>query len=382
MTSTSKHSYPRYLPSIPYPTPHTPQTALHTVDVWLPHDPSSTPAKEDSLWVINIHGGAWRDPAETASTFQTTINGLLDEEQHASILPRIAGFASISYRLSPYPTHPTDPSSPTDPARNIQHPGHVHDVEAGLRYLQVRYGFGERYLLVGHSCGATLGWQVLLSTTTTTSTSTAVMAAGAVQHPGNDEGARDAHEGSLPAPTPVKAEEEEQAVLLPPLGMIGVAGIYDIPGLLAAHASTPVYAEIIAGAFGTLETDALHAASPIVHAARGGGAARVALVVHSTADELVEEGQATGFVEALRGAGWTDVGRPQASGAARRGAAGPAAGGGGGGGGGGGRGGGNMVELIWEDNKSHKDLWACKGGMSRLVRRAVELLMTPTSTSS
>ena len=75
----------------------------------------------------------------------------------------IAGFASISYRLSAHPNHPQDPIN-TDPKdfQDAKHPGHIDDVEAALAFLQNTYGFGGRYILVGHSCGATLAFQAVM----------------------------------------------------------------------------------------------------------------------------------------------------------------------------------------------------------------------------
>ena len=50
-----------------------------------------------------------------------------------------------------------------DPARSSVHPDHIHDVQAAVRYLQQKYEIGRNYVLVGHSCGATLAWQVFAS---------------------------------------------------------------------------------------------------------------------------------------------------------------------------------------------------------------------------
>ncbi|KAI9747761.1 MAG: hypothetical protein M4579_007392, partial [Chaenotheca gracillima] len=269
MTTDAEKSYPLHLPAVRYPTPHTTQTPLHTVDIWLPHHPASTPAKDESLWVIYIHGGAWRDPAIDASSFQNTVNGLLhpgnapgSQTGQSAAAANIAGLASISYRLSPYPSHSTDPSSPSDPARNVTHPAHLQDIRAALHYLQTRFRIGERYLLVGHSCGATLGWQFL--------TSPMRLAAG---------------------------ETFEK-----PIGIVGVAGIYDLHALVEAHPDVPVYADIVRGAFTTLNPARLSYSSPtaLVGANKVGeewenGTAVV--VVQSRDDGLVEATQATRFTE-------------------------------------------------------------------------------------
>ena len=68
--------------------------------------------------------------------------------------------------------------------REAQWPEQLNDVMSALRHLQARWGFGERYLLVGHSVGATM----------------ALLAA-------------------------LKAGEEEG--IEAPLGVVGVCGIYD-----------------------------------------------------------------------------------------------------------------------------------------------------------
>ncbi|KAJ1329544.1 kynurenine formamidase [Microdochium nivale] len=130
---------------------------------------------KSKYWVIYIHGGAWQDPAILHKTFIPSIDKILSySSSSSSATQHIAAFASIDYRLSADPSRPQDPSS-TPPAhlRGARHPDHVRDVAAALAYLQDRYGFGSRYVLVGHSAGATLMFQAvadLISTTTTTTT--------------------------------------------------------------------------------------------------------------------------------------------------------------------------------------------------------------------
>ncbi|TGO23622.1 hypothetical protein BPAE_0126g00050 [Botrytis paeoniae] len=119
-------------------------------------EPSTTSSK---IWVIYIHGGAWRDPLVTSSSFIPTINSLVA----SSVESKIASFASINYRLSSHPSFPQDSSSvPRHEYRNAKHPDHLQDICSGLSYLQSKYSIEDQYLLVGHSCGATLAMQILM----------------------------------------------------------------------------------------------------------------------------------------------------------------------------------------------------------------------------
>lgn len=49
-----------------------------------------------------------------------------------------------------------------DKSRVATHPDHIFDVLTALAFLQERYHFGSNYVLVGHSCGATLALQVAM----------------------------------------------------------------------------------------------------------------------------------------------------------------------------------------------------------------------------
>lgn len=156
--------------------PYIPQAnSLQNLDIWIstPRDrakeapaPSEFPAQKGP-WIIYIHGGAWRDPFVTSSSFEPTIKELI--AKHPPILSKIAGFASINYSLSPHPMHPSSPSppkepgQPSDPSRLEKHPRHILDVLTALSYLQSKAGFSNNYVLLGHSCGATLAFQVAMS---------------------------------------------------------------------------------------------------------------------------------------------------------------------------------------------------------------------------
>ncbi|KAJ5589205.1 hypothetical protein N7537_011883 [Penicillium hordei] len=216
--------------------------------------------RKDGYWVIYIHGGAWRDPAVTSASFDATESILRKKG-----LP-IAGFASISYRLSAHPNHPQDPST-TDPKdfQDAKHPEHIADVEVALALLQNKYGFGARYILVGHSCGATLAFQ-------------AVMGA-------------------------VSGHREQTTLTAQPTAIVGVAGIYDLRRLRDTHVDISAYQEFIEGAFGADEMlwDGVSPAQ--VTGTRGveGGwkSGRLAVLAYSKDDGLVDGSQVEVMKEAL-----------------------------------------------------------------------------------
>lgn len=189
-----------------------------------------------------------------AESFQPTLDFLLQHEK----LQSISGFASINYRLSPYPKHPINPSSPNDVGRSAQHPDHTSDVLAALKHLQQGYGFGERYLLVGHSAGATLAFQVAMG------------------------------------------DWESDSQIDKPIGILGVGGVYDLGAIVEDHKDIPVYEEIVNNAFGSKRSN-WTAASPVsgkYNSTWTNG--RLTVLAHSTDDELVDEHQHKLMGEALR----------------------------------------------------------------------------------
>ncbi|KAJ9667527.1 hypothetical protein H2201_002396 [Coniosporium apollinis] len=230
-----------------------------------------------------IHGGAWRDPAITSTSFQPTLNLILNSAPET--LPRIAGFASLNYRLSPYPSHPTDPSRPDDAARNARHPDHLEDVTAALRWLSREYNVGSvgrgpayEYLLVGHSCGATLAFQALRE---------------------------------LAARRGDYSPRSGYGDLAPPAAVVGLCGIYDIPLLVETH-SHPAYREFVEAAFGKEEREWAKA-SPVggvgtLRDGDGEGGRCVVVLGHSVQDELVDRNQRDAMVETLRGEGFEGEG--------------------------------------------------------------------------
>lgn len=243
-------SYPLDLTNIPYAT----TTPLNTLSLHLPRPP--VPNDPNRLFLIYIHGGAWRDPAILAPSFAATQSHLLNiTKTNPSTLAAISGIATLNYRLSPYPSHPTSPSNPHDPARNARHPDHINDVLAALLYLQETYHFGSRYVLVGHSCGATLALQVAMKR----------------------------FWGAQYDPSSALELNVE-----PPLAIIGVSGIYDVPRLVDDNAAIPAYRDLVVNALGG-ERGVWEGASPSMGdlGEDGWREGRLVVLVHSEADELV-----------------------------------------------------------------------------------------------
>ena len=201
---------------------------------------------------------------------------LLESSSELPQLSRIAGYASVNYRLSPYPSHPIAPSEPGDPARNVQHPTHVLDVLDSLAFLQENYGFGKNYILAGHSAGATLAWQVVMN--------------------------RWRRPSRVKVGSPSSRDENPSL----PLGIICLAGIYDLGALHDRHIDNPMYEDMLYGAFpggpgtwSSISPSTWLSGSPgILDKVWPNG--RLILVGHSRDDELVEEEQALELMQALK----------------------------------------------------------------------------------
>ncbi|KAJ5098972.1 hypothetical protein N7532_005973 [Penicillium argentinense] len=253
--------------------------SLQTISV------ATLPPRLDGYWVVYIHGGAWRDPTITADTFERTENILRDSPS----LP-IAGFASISYRLSAHPNHPQDETTPREHYRDAKHPDHIRDVEAALAFLQNTYSFGAKYILVGHSCGATMAFQAVMG---------AVAGHREVLFNGtNDNDARTETISTSPGPLPPRLTSQ-------PTAIVGVAGIYDLRRLRDDHSDISAYREFIEGAFGADELlwDAVSPAQMFGSRGVEGGwkNGRLVILAHSKDDELVDAGQLEAMKDALKG---------------------------------------------------------------------------------
>lgn len=242
-------------------------SSLNTISIHLPSPPK--PNDPSRLWLIYIHGGAWRDPSISASSFEATQKHLLASRSASNI----AGIASLNYRLSPYPHHPSNPSSPHDPARNARHPDHVNDVLAAILHLQETYHFNDRYILIGHSCGATLALQVAMR-----------------RYWGSQ------YESTLALELNVE----------PPLAIIGSEGIYDIPALVAEYSSIPAYRDFVANAFGPDEATWKGASPSQADFDESWPDGRMVVLMHSVDDELVSLKQPERMLVMLKEQGWEE----------------------------------------------------------------------------
>lgn len=200
-----------------------------------------------------IHGGAWRDPEIDAMAFEPAFEIL----SVLHIQNFISGYASINHRLSPYPNHPTNPSSPDDPSRCAKHPDHLLDVSRALAYLEKKYGIDNGFLLVGHSAGATIAFQI--------------------------------HE---------QCEEFEVPV---PLGVLGIGGIYDIPDLVKAYEKIPAYRQFVENAFGPEEMIWKSASPAFSTEPAAWEKAKAIVIAHSDEDELLSKRQEDLMMKRLQG---------------------------------------------------------------------------------
>jgi len=166
---------------------------LQTYDVLMPERTSSQEQdSQQKYWIVYIHGGYFRDPAVDSTSFQPTISLLESSSSSSStVKSQIAGYTSINYRLSPHPSQPAHlttarwPDQPTDILHAISH-------------LQSHYPSSKRYILAGHSVGASLAFHFVASTL----------------HSQTNNG------------------------ITPPAALLGLSGIYDFP---AIHISHPEY---------------------------------------------------------------------------------------------------------------------------------------------
>lgn len=213
-----------------------------------------------------IHGGAWRDPAVTLSSFDLT-QSLLLQPPKSIIQEKVSAFASIEYRLSPHSNFPQDPqTTPSTELRRARHPDHINDVRTAISFLQTKYGFGDRYILVGHSCGATLAFQTVMD--------------------------------SLPG---VNADGDA-TWFIKPKAIVGVEGIYDMRLLRDNYRQYDAYQEFLTSAFGPDEKlwDAASPARASPGFQRGWTEGKLAILAHSTDDELVDFAQVDAMRDGLK----------------------------------------------------------------------------------
>lgn len=252
--------------------PRTPET-LELVGTAAERLPAADPDSAVPRYHVHIHGGAWRDPQLTSASIEPTV-------AHAFSGPAqpISAVASLNYRVSQFPTHPSLPydavkDNHSDPAREAVHPDHVSDVLHGLALLR-SFGLTDgSYILSGHSCGACIAFQAILQ---------------APLHHGLD----------LPdAPSPA--------------ALLGLNGLYSIPeltvGLGVSHEHLEQdYRTMLSNAFGA-EREIWPVASPahfdpadIAERIREGRAPRLVVLDQSSEDQLVPMNQKERFEASLR----------------------------------------------------------------------------------
>ncbi|PHH69907.1 hypothetical protein CDD80_6377 [Ophiocordyceps camponoti-rufipedis] len=230
--------------------------ALQRVGVWEP----VSRRDEAGPWIVYIHGGAWRDPRNTLYDFEPTINILRNDA--------VRGFASIDYRLSRHPDFPQDPAvTPEAELRTALHPQHMNDVRAALKMLlsddNAIINAEDGYLLVGHSAGATLALQVLMS------------------------------------------NDERNIIIPPPRAVVAIAGIYDLIGLNRRF--NDQYSAFISGAFGP-DQQVWRDASPLHLLAGWRPQENLALTLaQSPQDELIDVTELRNMAGQLKEAGIENV---------------------------------------------------------------------------
>lgn len=190
---------------------------------------------------------------------------------------RIAGVASISYRLSPHPLYRQETNSgrpnDADRLRIAKHPDHNDDIRKALKFLDTHYGFDGTfsYILYGHSCGATMGLQF-------------VMELPRAKGAGGG--------GRIPFPYPE------------PHAVVGFEGLYDLPGLVKRYGED--YGGFIRGAYGDDE-DVWRGMSPACFKEKWVEDARtynrlchLVVLAWSRDDELVDEAEIDAMENVLR----------------------------------------------------------------------------------
>ncbi|KAL8839493.1 MAG: hypothetical protein Q9170_001716 [Blastenia crenularia] len=257
--------------SIPYTSPILP---LRTLDL---HIPTTPPFPSTSNYIlVYIHGGAFRDPLVTSQSLLPALPSLFPRSSQPH---HITAIASINYRLSAYPAHPTDPSRPDDESRKARWPDHVRDVESAIAWLfgSAEKGQAERekypkfesesVILVGHSVGATIAFALALG---------------------------------LDGVVTTQRTSRFKAV-------VGIEGIYDFTALRDAHLEyRGVYEEFTTAALGN-ERNGNWEKGNVARMVREGGEVEgmdVVVLGHSKEDELVEWGQMEVMGKALRENGW------------------------------------------------------------------------------
>ncbi|KAF9766809.1 hypothetical protein IL306_000721, partial [Fusarium sp. DS 682] len=199
-----------------------------------------------------VHGGGFRDPRNSFNDFKPSIEAVLKSDNITA--SSIRGFASIDYRLSPHPGFPQDRAeTPAAQQRVARHPDHIFDVRAALAHLDKQYGLGQDYILLGHSAGATLTYQLLMGE--------AVLAS----------------QPTIPAPLPRV--------------IIGISGVYDFPGLVTRFEGVHdgLYRSFVTGAYGS-DVQLWKEVSPVnYHGKFSWPGGMVAMLAWSPEDAVIDE---------------------------------------------------------------------------------------------
>lgn len=249
---------------------------------------SSLPIPQQSHVLVYIHGGAWRDPAVDSIAVEATVASIFADDEPHGETSRIGAVLSINYSLSPHPHHPLDPYEPcrgetSDEAREARHPQHILDITRALSYLaELAILYDNRYILAGHSAGATLACQAALV-------------------------GKDYWEGHT-----------GQELIPIPAAILGLNGLYNLP-LLVHEPSThqhlkEVYRAIVKNAFGN-DQDVWKRASPasfdstrLAWRAIEGRLSKLVMLAQSTQDQLVPMNQTLSMENMLKKIQDTELG--------------------------------------------------------------------------
>lgn len=223
-----------------------------------------------------IHGGAWRDETQDKAEIRPALDQLLErstKDEASSCLRHVVGVASINYRLS---------GDANDSARDGLHPDHIQDVLKALAFLEKEYGVGTKwsYMAIGHSCGATLAFQIAMDQQWKTAL------------PGKSKG-----DISI-------SNKATDHVVKPPVAVVGLEGIYDFSLLLRNHADQDAYRQFIEDAFGPDEEVWTKASPTSGDYTDRRFKGHLVVLAHSSEDELVEWAQVDAMVKVLTDQKW------------------------------------------------------------------------------
>ncbi|OHE97117.1 hypothetical protein CORC01_07558 [Colletotrichum orchidophilum] len=180
-------------------------------DVYIPSATSNKTMAADKYWLVYIHGGFYRNLAQSSTDILPAIASL--EANSSDVLAnQIAGIASLDYRLSALPgVQPNN--TPINELQNARWPDHLNDAVAALKDLNNNFPIDGNYIVSGHSVGAQIAFFAALATL-----------------------------GDPAVPKPV--------------AVLGISGIYDLPQL---HITNPDYDYLVLNA---MREDQVVEASP------------------------------------------------------------------------------------------------------------------------